>query len=80
MAWPKLSRNQYTLGSTIPHLIEMWVSITSIIYGIESYLTLLTLKLVMTNGMHTEHPSVGILSPFQSIGIHTEPQGILGMF
>ena len=30
-------------------------------------------------GMCTEHPLVGMLSPFQPIGIHIEPQGILGM-
>ena len=51
----------------------MWVSIVFIIYGTESYLTPLTLKLVMTMGMHTEHPSVGMLGPFQPIGIWMEP-------
>ena len=60
-----ISFNQYTLGSTIPHLIEMWVSIISIIYGTESYLTPQTLKLIMTMGMHTEHPSVAMVKPFQ---------------
>ena len=30
-------------------------------------------------GMCTEHPSVGMLSPFQPIGICIEPQDILGM-
>ena len=50
----------------------MWVSIMSIMYGTESYLTVLTLKLIMTMGMHTENPSVGMLSSFQSIGIHIE--------
>ena len=56
----------------------MWVSVTFNIYGAESYLTPLTSKLVMTMGMHTEHPSVE-LSPFQSIGICIEPWRILGM-
>ena len=63
----------------IPHLIEMWVRIIFIIYGTESYLTPLTLKLIMTMSMQTEHPSVGMLSPFQPIGICIEPQGIMGM-
>ena len=27
--------------------------------------------------MHTEHPSVGMLSPFQAIGICIEPLGML---
>ena len=57
----------------------MWVSITFIIYGTASYLTPLTAKSIMTMGMHTESPSVAMLSPFQPIGIHTEPKGILGM-
>ena len=65
--------NQYTLGSTILHLIEMWVSIPFIIYETESYLTPLTLKLMMTMGMNTEQPLMGMLSPFQPIGIHIEP-------
>ena len=51
----------------------MWVSITFIIYGTESDLMPLTLKLLMTMGMYTEHPSVGMLSPFQPIGICMEP-------
>ena len=50
----------------------MWVGIAFIIYGIESCLTPLTLKLIMTMGMHTEHPSVGMLNPFQPIGMHIE--------
>ena len=50
----------------------MWESITFIIYGTESQLTPLTLKLVTTMGMHTENPSVGMLSPFQPIGMFTE--------
>ena len=54
------------------------VSIT-FIYGTESCLTPLTMKLVMTMGMHTEHPSVGMLSPFQLVGMCIELQGILGM-
>ena len=56
------------LGSTSAHLIGMWVNVTLIIYGTESYLTSLTLKLVMTMGMLTEQPSVGMLSPFQQLG------------
>ena len=48
----------------------MWVNIISIIYGPAPCLTPLTLKLIMTIGMHTKHPSVGILSPFQLIGQH----------
>ena len=35
-------------------------------------LTPLTLKLIITRGMHTEHPSAGMLNPFQSIGIPIE--------
>ena len=31
------------------------------------------LEIIMTMGMHTEHPLVGMLSPFQSIGICIEP-------
>ena len=50
----------------------MGVSIIFIIYGTESCLTSLTLKLIMTMGMHTEHPSVGRLNPFQPIGICIE--------
>ena len=73
MAYPELSRSKYILESTIPHLIEIWVSIIFIIYGTESYLTSLTLKLILTMGMCTEHPPVGILSPFQPIGICIEP-------
>ena len=57
----------------------MWVSVALIIYRTESYLTPLTLKLVMKMGIHTEHSSVGMLSPFQPIGIGIEPYGILGM-
>ena len=30
------------------------------------------LKLVMTMGMQTEHPSVGMLTPFQPTGMHIE--------
>ena len=52
MAKPELLRNQYSLGSTTPPLIGMFVGITFIISGTESYFTLLTLKLVMTMGMH----------------------------
>ena len=48
-------------------------------YGTESFLTPLMLKLIMTRGIHTEHPSVGMLSPFQPIGIFIEPWGILVM-
>ena len=33
----------------------------------------MTLKLIMTIGMHTEHPSVAMLSPYQPIGICIEP-------
>ena len=66
-------KNLYSSGSTTPHLTEMWVSIISIIYGTESCPTPLTLKLIMTMGMHTEHPLVGMLSPFQPIGIPIEP-------
>ena len=51
----------------------MWISIISIIYGTESYLTPLTLKLIMTISMCTEHLSMGMLSPFQPIDIHIEP-------
>ena len=51
----------------------MWVSITSITYGPESYLTPLTLKLMTMGMQHTEHPSVGMLSPFQPVGICIEP-------
>ena len=54
----------------------MWASIT-IIYGTESYLAPLTLKLIMIMGIHTGHPSVGMLSTFQPTGIHKELQGIL---
>ena len=43
-------------------------------------LTPLHLKLIMTVVMHTEHPLVGMLSPFQAIGICIELLGILGMF
>ena len=32
-------------------------------------LTPLNLELIMTKGVYTEHPSVGMLSPFQPIGI-----------
>ena len=39
----------------------------------------LNLELIMTMGMQTEHPSVSMLSLSQSIGIHIEQQGILGM-
>ena len=42
------------------------------IYKTESYLIPLTLKLIMTMDMHTEHPSVGMLSPFQPMGICIE--------
>ena len=73
MAKPELLKNQYTLGSTTLHLIGMWGSITFIIYGTESYLSPLTLTLAITMGIHTEHPSVGMLSPFQPKGIHIEP-------
>ena len=38
-----------------------------------------SLKLVMTMGMHTEHPSVSMLSPFQPIGMYIELYGTLGM-
>ena len=62
---PGFIRNQDTLGSITPHSVGMWVSIMLIIYGTESCLTPLTLKLVMTMGMHTEHSSVGMLSPLQ---------------
>ena len=72
MAYPEPLRNQYTLGSTTSHSIGMWLSITFIIYGIKSYSTHLTLKLVMIMGIHTEHPSVGMISPFQPIGMHIE--------
>ena len=51
----------------------MWANIIFIIYGTESYLTYLTLKLIMTMGMYTEHPSVDMLSSFQPIGICVEP-------
>ena len=57
----------------------MQVGIIFIIYGTESYLIPLTLKLIMTMGMHTEHPSVSMFSPFQPTGIYIEPLGILGM-
>ena len=73
MVQSELSRNQYILGSTNQHLIEMWISIIFIIYGTESYLTPLTLKLIMTIVMCTEHPSVGMISLFQPIGICIEP-------
>ena len=43
----------------------------------ESCSTPLSLKLVMIMGMCTEHPSIGILSPFQPIGMCIEHQGIL---
>ena len=72
MAWPELLRNQCTLGSTTPYSIGMWVSTIFNIYGTESYLTPLTLKLVMTMGTHTEHPTVSMLSPFQPIGMLIE--------
>ena len=65
-------RNQFTFESTTPHSTGKWVSITFIIYGTESCLTPLTLKLVMTMGMCTEHLSVGMFSPFQPIGMHIE--------
>ena len=45
----------------------------SIIYGTESYLTPLTLKLIMPMGMHTEHTLVGMLSQFQPTGTCIEP-------
>ena len=54
--------------------------IAFIIYGTESCPTPLTLKLVMIMGMYTEHPSVGMLSPFQPIGMCIELWGILCMF
>ena len=50
----------------------MWVNIIFLVYGTESWSTPLTLKLVMIMGMHTEHPSVGILSPFQPVGMCIE--------
>ena len=50
----------------------MWVSITFIIYGTDFFSIPLSLKLVMIMGMHAEHPSVGILSQFQPIGICVE--------
>ena len=60
----------YIYGSTTPHSIGMWVSITFIIYGTEFCLTPLSLQLIMTMGMHREHPSVGMLSSLQPIGMH----------
>ena len=45
----------------------------SIIYGTESYLTPLTFKLTLPMGMNTEHTFLGMLSPFEPIGIHIEP-------
>ena len=36
-------------------------------------LNTLTLKLTLPMGMHTEHSSVDMLSPFQTIGICIEP-------
>ena len=51
----------------------MWVSIIFIIYGTESYLTPLTLELIMTMDVYTEYPSVYMLSPSQPIDIHIEP-------
>ena len=55
-----------------PYSIGMWVSIIFIIYGTESCLIPLNLKSVMTMDMQTEHPSVGMLSLFQPIGMHIE--------
>ena len=43
-----------------------------IVCGIESYLTPLTLKLIMPMGMHTKYTLMGMLSPFQSIGLCIE--------
>ena len=40
--------------------------------GAETCLTPLTLKLVMTMDMNTEHLSVGMLSPFKPIGMCIE--------
>ena len=40
--------------------------------------TPLSLKLIMTMDMHTEHPSVVMLSPCQLIDMCTELEGILG--
>ena len=51
----------------------IYVSITFIIHGTESYLTHLTLKLIMTMGMHMAYLLMDMLSPFQPIGIHMEP-------
>ena len=60
------------LARTLAYPVGMWVSITFIIYGTESCLTLLTLKLIMTMDIHTGHPSVGMISPFQPVGMHIE--------
>ena len=49
------------------------------IYGIESCSTSLSLELEMIMGMYTKHPSVGMLSPSQPIGMHIEQEGILDM-
>ena len=57
----------------------MWVSTTFIIYGTDSCSAPLILELVVMMGMHTEHPSVDMLTPSQPIGMCIEQKGILAM-
>ena len=40
--------------------------------GTKSCLAPLSLELIMIMGMHTEHPSVGMLRPSHTIGMHIE--------
>ena len=51
------------------------VSTTFIIYGTESCSAPLSLELIIIMGMHTEHPSVGMLSLSHPIGMHIEHPG-----
>ena len=78
-----IGREDHGIARTIKESIYIRVNNPTLNRNVDKYnlhhiwdrvlLTSLTLKLIMTMGMQTEHPSVGMLSPFQPVGICIEP-------